>query len=258
MQKPTGSSMSKATADSPNFFKRGSPFLKHPLLTADRTVREVDFLEAELKLMSSARLLDVGCGFGRHAIELGRRGYEVVAIDSSADMIAAARERAEKEQVAVEFRQERGELFLSDTKFDAALCLFTSLGQIGEWGENRGLVARVYAALEEGGQFVLEVPQRETAVRTLKPSDCFGTGERYADVTRQFEATDQSISEIFRVVSPERTEIYVLRYHLFDRAELSTLLTTAGFAIEAAYGAYDRTPLAEEDPIMVFVARKGD
>lgn len=248
--------MSNSTPDSPDFFRRGSPFLKHPLLTADRTLREVDFLEVQLDLEPGASLLDVGCGFGRHAIEFGRRGYQVLAIDSSADMIAAARERAEKEKVAVEFRQERGELFLSDTKFDAAICLFTSLGQISEWGENRGLVDCVYAALRKGAQFVVEVPQRETAVRALKPSDHFGTAESYTDVTRQYEPIGKVVSEVFRVVVPHGSQTYLLRYHLFDRAELITRLTAAGFRIEAAYGAYAKVPLAEAHPIMLLIARK--
>jgi SAM-dependent methyltransferase len=218
--------MSNSTPDSPDFFRGGSPFL------------------------------NVGCGFGRHAIEFGRRGYQVLAIDSSADMIAAARARAEKENVAVEFRQERGELFLSDTKFDAAICLFTSLGQISEWGENRGLVDSVYAALKKGAQFVVEVPQRETAVRALKPSDHFGIAESYTDVTRQYEPAGKVVSEVFRVVTPHGSQTYLLRYHLFDRAELSARLTAAGFRIEAAYGAYARVPLAEAHPIMLLIARK--
>ena len=257
-QKAIKANMIMATSSAPNFFKRGSPFLKHPLLTAERTTYEIDFLESELKLKRGARLLDVGCGFGRHAVALARRGYEVVAIDASAEMIAVARERAERANVAVDFRQERAEQFASRSPFDAAICLFTSLGQIGEWGENRGLVACVYAALKAGGQFVVEVPQRATAVRDLKTSEHIGGEKRYADVVRQYNAADQTISEIFRVVAPERSETYVLRYHLFDRSELSTLLTMAGFRIEAAYGDYDGTPLSEEDSTMVLVARKGE
>lgn len=74
-----------------NFFEDGSPFLAHPLLTAARTAAEVDFIAAELALAAGARLLDVGCGFGRHSIELARRGYAVTGIDPSASLPPWAR-----------------------------------------------------------------------------------------------------------------------------------------------------------------------
>ncbi|HFQ94718.1 MAG TPA: class I SAM-dependent methyltransferase, partial [Anaerolineae bacterium] len=162
-----------------NFFEEGSPFLNHPLLTAERTAVETNFLESQLRLPPGARILDVGCGFGRHSIELARRGYTVTGIDPAAAMIAAAQERAKEAAVSVDFRQARGEEFTTAVPFDAAICLFTSLGQMGPDGDNSALVSRVYDALKPGGLFVVEVPQRDTAVTQLRPSDKFGDGERY-------------------------------------------------------------------------------
>ncbi len=241
----------------PNFFSAGSPFLAHPLLTAERAAQEIDFIAAELALPPGTRWLDVGCGFGRHSIELARRGYEVVGIDPAAAMIDAARTRAAGTAVAVDFRQAHAEQFTTKTPFDAAICLFTTLGQITEQGENSDLVNRVFAALKPGGHFVIEVPQRETAVSQLKPTDKFGNGERYTAVTRQYNPDDHSITEIFRLVSPEETRAYRLHYRLYNRAELTCLLTAAGFIVSAAHGDYAGTPLADEHPIMLMVGQKG-
>ncbi|NBY12793.1 MAG: class I SAM-dependent methyltransferase [Actinobacteria bacterium] len=47
------------------------------------TVQEVDFLVDELELTSSMSILDVGCGPGRHSLELARRGFRVTGIDIS-------------------------------------------------------------------------------------------------------------------------------------------------------------------------------
>ena len=52
--------------------------------------QEVDFLEQELDIASGGRILDVGCGTGRHAVELARRGYQVTGLDFSAGMLAEA------------------------------------------------------------------------------------------------------------------------------------------------------------------------
>ena len=242
----------------PNFFEEGSPFLKHPLLTAERTAREIDFIEELLNAASGARILDVGCGFGRHSIELARRGYEVSGIDTSTALIAEARKRAVDAGVSVDFHLEWGERFFTDQPYDAAICLFTSLGQITEQGENSGLVDTVFAALKPGAHFVVEVPQRETAVRQLKTQEKLGGGSRVAFVQRAYDANTQVMSEEFRIVREHEQRTYLLKYRLFDHPELEALLAKAGFINISAYGDYQGTALSSEDPSMVLVAQVGN
>lgn len=239
-----------------NFFSHGSPYLQHPLLTPERTGREIDFLLSELDLAPGARVLDVGCGFGRHSIELSRRGYRVVGIDPAPAMIEAARAGAEAAGVMPEFYQMSGESFVSDEEFDAAICLFTTLGQTSGEGDNSRLVERVCDALRPGGGFVVEVPQRDPTVKTLKPTDRFEGPEHYTQVTRRFDAEDNSVTEIFEVVSPEATQRYVLRYRLYSQGELVDLLQRARFTLLATFSDYEGTPLNPESPVMIGVARK--
>jgi SAM-dependent methyltransferase len=239
-----------------NFFSDGSPFLKHPLLTPERTVGEIDFVLAQLDLPPGARVLDVGCGAGRHSIELARRGYQVVGIDPAPAMIEAARSGSAEAGVAPDFRQVSGEAFLADEEFDAAICLFTTLGQISEEGDNSRLVERVYAALRPGGFFVVEVPGRDPTVKNLKPTDHFEGPARYTDVTRRYQPEDSSVTEVFDVVSPQGTQRFVLRYRLYSQEELANLLREAGFTILAAYGDYEGTPLSHESPMMLVIGHK--
>lgn len=243
----------------PNFFRAGSPFLNHPLLTAARTAAEIDFVLAQLQLPPGARILDVGCGFGRHSIELARRGYQVMGIDPSAAMVAAAQARAAEAGLNPEFRQADAQDFVTDIPFDGAICLFTTLGQISAAGDNSHLVERVYAALRPGRRFVVEVPQRRWLAQNLRPADRFDGPVRYTLVTRHFEAAGSTVTEVFDVVSPQDTQQYVLRYRLYDREDLEALLAAAGFTVLAVYGSYAADPLAADSPIMVAVAfRTGD
>jgi len=246
-----------------NFFEDVSPFLNHPLLTAGRTAVEVDFIESQFDLptngrLQNGRLLDIGCGFGRHSIELGRRGYAVTGIDPSAAMITAAQKRADAANVTAHFQQARGEQFTSAAQFDGAICLFTSLGQMGPDGDNSGLVQRVYDALDVDGLFMIEVLQRETAVSQLRPSDKFGDGERYTAVTRHYSPTDQTITETFTLVTPQDTRTYTLCYQLYSRPELQTLLTAAGFTIQATFSDYTGSPLTDADAIMIIIGKKNN
>jgi len=242
--------------NSPNFFEPGSPFLNHPLLTEERTAQEIDFILSLLNIPPGARILDVGCGFGRHSIELARRGYIVLGIDPSLAMIQAARERAASVQPAPEFQQACGEDFRAQHPFDAAICLFTSLGQMDERGDNSDLVARVAAALLPGGAFVVEVPNRDWVIKNLKTFDYFkGVGEcTYVD--RSYDSNQHSVTEIFTIVSQHKRQNYVLRYRLFDLVELSKLIGAAGLEVVATFGGYSHSILKADSPVILMTARK--
>jgi ubiquinone/menaquinone biosynthesis C-methylase UbiE len=72
------------------FFDQHAPdYMKNPWTGA--TQAEVDFIEAELKLQPGARILDVGCGTGRHAVALAQRRYQVTGVDISGGMLRQAR-----------------------------------------------------------------------------------------------------------------------------------------------------------------------
>lgn len=241
-----------------NFFEEGSPFLTHPALTHERTLAEVGSILSAVGLSAGDRILDIGCGFGRHSIELARLGFEVVGVDPSAAMIAAARRRAAGIQSPPEFVQTAGEEYRSDEPFKAVLCLFTTLGQANASAEidNRRLVDRAYDLLEPGCSFVVEVPQRKAALANLKRQERFGAGEEYMLVERSYDRESGFLHERFQVVSGRDSRTFLLKYYLFDARELDALLTGAGFAVRAIYGGYDRSPLRPESSILLAVADK--
>ncbi len=67
------------------------------------TNRQVDFLVDQLQLHGTEKILDLACGFGRHSLELARRGYDVTGIDITPAYIAYANEQAEKENLKARF-----------------------------------------------------------------------------------------------------------------------------------------------------------
>jgi len=238
-----------------DFFRDGSPYLVHPQLTAERTAMEIDFVLSKIDIPPGGRVLDVGCGPGRHSIELAQRGYRVVGIDPSEAMIEAARARAGMAGVSPDFQQADGESIVSLEGFDAAICLFTSLGQINEGKDNSQLVQRVAEALHPGGYFFVEVPQRDWVVDHLKSDDRFGEGKNYTEVTRSFDPSANIVTEIFKVVSPEKTHTYILRYRIYDFTEVRQIVEQAKFTIISTYGGYNEDPLQAHDPIMVILAQ---
>src|SRR6266478_350484 len=106
-----------------------------------QTRREVDFLLRALRPAPGARILDVPCGYGRHAAALARRGFRVVGVDLSRAMIAEARRRfAERPRLTFVRGDMRKIAYRGE--FDAVINLYTSFGYFTP-AQNRAVLRRL-------------------------------------------------------------------------------------------------------------------
>lgn len=121
----------RARTEWADFFDDEAPrYDGNPFTSA--TVAEVDFVVQRLGLVPGSAVLDVGCGTGRHAVELARRGFAVTGLDVSPGMLAQARARADAADVEVEWVYADATAFDLGRRFDAAVCLCEgALGLLG-------------------------------------------------------------------------------------------------------------------------------
>lgn len=133
------------------FFRRFWP-VAGPAITAHtyESDREVESILRLLRLRPRARILDVPCGYGRHAVELARRGFQVTGVDISPKLLAQAREAARTRGVAAEFRRGDMRRLRYRQRFDAVLNLFTSFGYFGD-REDLEVLKGFRRALRPGG-----------------------------------------------------------------------------------------------------------
>ena len=211
------------------------------------TTREVDFLARELALESNASVLDLGCGAGRHAIELARRGYRVVGVDISGPMLAEAQERARKAGVQAEFLRadldQVGAILSGHGGFEAAICLCESgLGVLGGEARDLRFLTCVCSLLKPGGKFAV------TTLNALRKYRSPGPAFDYVRGVVHWEAPNEG-GEAFR----EDQRIY-------SPAELRMLLLLAGFEEVAVWGCspgeFDRRPLDPDAIEMMLVAKR--
>jgi len=87
------------------------------------TIGEIDFIEKEIKHDKSKKILDIGCGTGRHSIELAKRGYNVTGIDLSECMLEMAKQKAKEAKVKVEFIKADARYLKFEKEFDLALII---------------------------------------------------------------------------------------------------------------------------------------
>ena len=119
------------------------------------TVDEVNFIEKEIEYDKSKSILDIGCGTGRHAIELAKRGYEVTGIDLSESQLKRAKEKAKNAGVNVDFLQRDARDFSFDHQFDLVLMICEGGFSLMETDEmNFKILVNAEKALKKGGSFI--------------------------------------------------------------------------------------------------------
>ena len=118
-----------------------------PFPDASSTAGDVDRIEVLAGITAPLRTLDVGCGNGRHAIEMAKRGYQVVGIDVAKRFLAEAKENLASSGQDVEFRFQRASELQESEAFDFALAYWHTIGFMSHEEIQRHLGA-VCAALK--------------------------------------------------------------------------------------------------------------
>src|SRR4249920_974123 len=131
-----------------------------PMLTPDRTEKEVDFIASSLGLPKGARVLDLACGFGRHAIGMAERGYRVVGLDFNPNYLEIGEAQAHEAHVEVEWREGDMRRLPFTSEFDGVYSFFTSFGYFSD-AENEDVLAGVGKALKPGSCFLLDLMNRD-------------------------------------------------------------------------------------------------
>jgi SAM-dependent methyltransferase len=135
-------------------------FSRHFLRTATRsqhyTRREIAFLEQCGVLGPGQRILDLACGGGRHSLAMARRGALVTGVDLGPAAIAAARRRAKRAGLAVEFVQADLRCLHYEAVFDAATLIFGCFTEMPR-SQAQDVLQRIRRSLRPGGLFVLDV-----------------------------------------------------------------------------------------------------
>jgi len=119
------------------------------------TSGECDFVEQEINRDKSIKILDIGCGTGRHAIELTKRGYNVTGVDLSENQIKRAREKAQETGVTIDFQTQDARNLPFDGEFDLAIMLCEGGFSLMETDEmNFEILKNATKALKDKGKLI--------------------------------------------------------------------------------------------------------
>jgi len=214
----------------------------------------VDRLVNWLAPPPGARMLDLGCGAGRHAHALAAHGFDVIGLDLAPETIRRA-QRHETSRLHF-VHQDMREPF-GHEKFDHVFSFFTSFGYFADAAEHDRVIDNVADALRDAGTLVLDYLNVGWSERRLVASEQRNLDGRRYDISRWSDGTHfykrieaEANSGGDRVVHEER----VAKFRLPD---FERMLRRRGLAIEAVFGDYELRPFdAETSPRLIVVARK--
>lgn len=193
-------------------------FASAPLFVADAASLDAWFLRP-------GRLIDLGCGAGRHSIQFAQRGFEVVAVDLSHAMLQVVGAKAERRGLAVG-RVEANLCTLScfpDRVFDYAVSMFSTLGMIRTHQARGRALAEAFRILKPGGVLALHAHNLWLNLRDPQGRSWL-LGQMAKLLLARADAGDRRMT--YRGIPG-------MEVHLFRGRELRRLLTEAGFVIES-------------------------
>jgi 2-polyprenyl-3-methyl-5-hydroxy-6-metoxy-1,4-benzoquinol methylase len=205
----------------------------------------------------SGAALDLGCGPGRFAVPLAKRGFTVTGVDRTAFLLDKARTYATEESADVEWVLEDMRRFRRGGAFDIALSLFSTFGYFEDPADNRHVLENVFASLKRGGIFVMDLLGKEILAGKFRAIDAEELYDGTLLVQRRTIMEDWSRIIAEWILLKEMTQrSFKVRLWIYSAQELKALLREVGFSTVSVYGTMDGTPYGPDAKRLIAVAGK--
>jgi SAM-dependent methyltransferase len=218
-----------------------------------------DEVENILNLVSipkNGKILDLGCGTGRHAIEFALRGFNVTGVDICDAYLKKAKLRAKQNKIKSTFLKCDMRKFCEPKKFDCVVNLGSSFGYFSDVEEKK-VIENIYRSLKNGGIFVMEnFHLKDNKLKGKKERD-WRKFENYYLLGALEISNDgkYEYNQAVRIEGADHKE-YSFRFRLYSKKELVSLLKSIGFKSVKTYKDFSGDSFKEGGKKLVLVAKK--
>lgn len=230
------------------------------MFDADRRDRARQDIEQVLALSSPSpgdRILDAGCGPGRHSLELARLGFEVTGIDLQQVYLDEAVASSEGLEIRPDFRKEDLRTLTAKKEFDGAISMYQSIGYTDNPDDDLAICRSILNALAPGGWFLMESDGKEVIASGFEERTWFERDGKTILLEYSIEAAWSMLRNHWRFRDENgRWHECDFSYRLYSAMELGMLLEKAGFASVEFFGGLDGRPYDHQAINLVALARR--
>lgn len=227
------------------------------IIPVELTVKEVDFMLPYFNLQPGSKVLDLMCGYGRHALALARKGVAVTAVDNLQDYITEIQQTTTKENLSVKAVKASATDYKGDDIFDLIICMGNSL-QFFNADDTIKLLRNIAAQLKGGGHLLINSWSiAEIAIKnfTGKSWSYVGDLKFLTDSKYLFHPTRIETETI--IISPDgSTEEKMGIDYIFSINEMEAMLKAAGLVLKEVYSIPGKKKFTLGEPRAYLVAEK--
>jgi SAM-dependent methyltransferase len=210
--------------------------------------RAVSLIVGATGLTAGWRVLDVGCGAGRHARAFRAIGARCVGLDLSRTLLRVARGVTDAPLIRADMRH----LPIRAGSMDLTVSLFTSFGYFEHDEEHAAALREMVATLRSGGWLVIDYLNAAEVRRRLVAREQVPVRGGSAEVARAMSADGRYVCKTIRTPSGRR---YTERVRLFEQSQMTAMLADAGLDVRHRFGDYDAAPLQPDSPRTILAGR---
>jgi len=241
------------------WFKRsfGSDYLKvYAHRDAEEARQQIDFLEEKIHPAAGAKILDLCCGSGRHAIEMARRGYNVVGQDISQELLDIARRDADESGLALQFIEKDMREIPFKNEIDIVVNFFTSFGYFEDHNDDQAVLNAVSEALKAGGRLLLDHINPDFVCASLVRNETRTISGLEVCQERWIDEGRQRVEKRLTIIEEGKTRTYLESVKMYKREEIAVMLEKAGLRIGETYGDFSGARFSKDSPRMIVIAEK--
>lgn len=221
------------------------------------TVKEIDFMIPYFNLQTGSNVLDLMCGYGRHALALGRKGVHVTAIDNLPAYIEEISKATDAESLPVSAVQMPVLDYIPDKKFDLAICMGNSLNFFGA-DDVKKIFSMVSSCLKPGGHFLVNSWSIAEIVYTNFKESTEGVlgGEQFT-TTMKMLFQPARVEAITTFTAPGgQTEIKEGIDYVYSLNEYDAFCSAAGLILKKIYSIPGKKEFSLGEPRAYIIAEK--
>jgi SAM-dependent methyltransferase len=240
-----------------NYFNGHYKDIWRAIIPPDLTRKEIEFMVQYFKLNQQSKVLDMMCGYGRHAIGLAEKGVQVTAIDNLSEYIEEIKLAAVNNSLPLQAIQGDISNYKTEEVFDLAICMGNSLNFFPE-KEVKGILQNIAANLKPEGQLLVnswsiaEIAIAEFKERSWSP---VGDIKFIAESKYLFDPT-RIETETIMISADGKSETKLAVDYIFSVAELKRIFDETGFVIKEIYSIPGRKKFTVGEPRAYIVAAK--